>query len=830
MSDEPVVPEPESEPSRAREPDPKEREPQRSPLWERLEHSLSVRVLATLVPVVVAGVLLAPKLATRVYPTSPDLVGTPAAENIKAPYDVTVENTETTERLRTEAETRVPSVYDFDVGVGADAARRVGESFALARKRLDLLYERAPELAELERLARPARLRAEAQLEQAFEELRPEVEKILGLQFTPEMLAFLKNRQFDKELEQALQRVLTDLGEQPFVEQASALAAERERGISIQRVPNRGAKETFVDRPETIADRESVRERLPAHVAKSLPNLKEHERLQVATLAPQLMRPNLTMNRAATEVARQLSRLSVKPVAMTVKKGEMIIRDGERFTAHHLLILKALGRGHGGTTTIFIVVGGALIVLVLFSTTFGIARRRLWQGRIRTRDMAFLGAVFTLSLLVTRLWLILVVEVQDALAGVPTEVFLFVIPIAAGAMVTRLCLRAEMALISAALTSLVLGLMVEAQRGFVFFAAIGAVLGVTAVKNLGRRSDLLRAGVWVGVGQTAIALALLVFDTETRIAVYAMALPAAFLSGLISSVVALAMTPVVEAVFDYTTNLELLELANLNHPALKELIVQAPGSYHHSVIVGSLVEAAAEEIGANPLLARVMAYYHDIGKCRNPSYFSENQRDGHNPHDKLKPSMSAMILKRHVSDGLDIAREHRLGEEIMAGIAQHHGTTLIHFFFQKAKESEDESNPVSESDYRYDFRRPQTREAALVMLGDAVEAAAVSLADPNMARLMGVVSRIINLKFSDGQLDECDLTLKDLHKIAKSFGRVLGSIYHDRPEYPGLLSDIAGKKQNGDLDPKPPRRADAADVAGETDGADNLKRLGLDGR
>ncbi|MEZ4271062.1 MAG: hypothetical protein R3C68_06410 [Myxococcota bacterium] len=210
----------------------------------------------------------------------------------------------------------------------------------------------------------------------------------------------------------------------------------------------------------------------------------------------------------------------------------------------------------------------------------------------------------------------------------------------------------------------------------------------------------------------------------------------------------------------------------------------------------------------------------------NALYFIENQRGGRNPHDKLKPSMSAMIIKRHVTDGIEIARGYGLGEQIIAGIAEHHGTTLIQFFYHKAKELEDENNPVQESDYRYPGRRPQSREAALVMLGDSIEAASRSLADPSPARLKGLVNKIVNGKFTDGQLEECDLTLKDMHAIAKAFIRVLTPIYHQRVEYPDPISK-ADKKTDGDSDQKPAKEADGVDSPSEEDRPDNIRRLGL---
>jgi putative nucleotidyltransferase with HDIG domain len=257
-------------------------------------------------------------------------------------------------------------------------------------------------------------------------------------------------------------------------------------------------------------------------------------------------------------------------------------------------------------------------------------------------------------------------------------------------------------------------------------------------------------------------------------------------TSLLVPMLVMAVTPLIELGFGYASDTKLLELANLNHPALKELIVQAPGTYHHSIIMGSLVENAAEAIGANPLLARSCAYYHDIGKGRNPLYFGENQR-GDNRHDQLAPAMSAVIIKRHVTEGQEMARHYRLPKLVADAIPQHHGTRLVGFFYAKAlKEQEGKENapPVDDGVYRYAGPKPQFREAALVMIADAVEAASRATQETSTAKLQALVQRLINLIFSEGQLDECDLTLKDLNLIAQSFVRTLEGIYHARPQYP----------------------------------------------
>jgi putative nucleotidyltransferase with HDIG domain len=303
--------------------------------------------------------------------------------------------------------------------------------------------------------------------------------------------------------------------------------------------------------------------------------------------------------------------------------------------------------------------------------------------------------------------------------------------------------------------------------------------------------------------------------------------------GILCAVIVNGTIPLVESVFKYTTDIKLLELANMNTPVLRELMIQAPGTYHHSIIVGNLVEAAAEAINANPLLARVAAYYHDIGKIRKPLYFVENIGGQENRHDKLTPSMSSLILMSHVKDGVELAKENKLGQVLVEIIRQHHGSALIKFFYDKAKSKEDPGvQQVDERDYRYPGPRPQTREAALIMLADAVEAASRTLADPTPARIQGMVQKIINNIFIDGQLDECELTLKDLHNIAKSFNRILSGIFHHRIDYPEPAykereKEPPRKKNVEDLYREPAKEAKDRETEPAKGGTEDLKRLGM---
>ncbi|MBI3752475.1 MAG: HDIG domain-containing protein, partial [Deltaproteobacteria bacterium] len=282
--------------------------------------------------------------------------------------------------------------------------------------------------------------------------------------------------------------------------------------------------------------------------------------------------------------------------------------------------------------------------------------------------------------------------------------------------------------------------------------------------------------------------------------------------------------PIFEIVFGYTTNIRHLELARMDHPLLKELALHAAGTYHHSIIIGSMVEAAAEIINANPLMAKVSAYYHDIGKVRNPLFFIENMR-GENRHDTLTPEMSAGILISHVTEGVELANKHRLGEEITEIIQQHHGTSLISYFYQKAKDR-DGINSIDEQDFRYHGPKPRSKEAGLVMLADAVEAASKTIPDPTPANIHAMVQKIINRIFMDGQLDECDLTLKDLNAIAKSFNRSLIGMFHQRIEYPESPDYIQQGETIEGIDTKQAEGADWA-KGNKGHGKPGIKRFGL---
>ena len=341
-------------------------------------------------------------------------------------------------------------------------------------------------------------------------------------------------------------------------------------------------------------------------------------------------------------------------------------------------------------------------------------------------------------------------------------------------------------------------------------------MGAHWVGHTSHRYGLMMAGLKLGAVNVGLVVAIQMFVGDPdglNWITFASTAAGGLLGGILAGLFVVALAPLAEILFSYTTDIKLLELANMNHPLLKEMVIKAPGTYNHSILVATLAENAAESIDANPLLAKVGGLYQDIGKISKPHYFIENQRDGFNPHDRLYPRMSSLILLSHVKEGVELARKYRLGDTVSDIIRQHHGTGIIKYFYQRALESEDpKMEQVSESDFRYNGPKPQTREAGIVMLADIVEATSRSLKNPTPTRISGVIEQSIDNCFREGQLDECELTLRDLNAIGQAFQKVLTGLFHTRIEYPDQIGDADKKKAEA-------RRQQAEAKKKQTDGA-----------
>jgi len=409
--------------------------------------------------------------------------------------------------------------------------------------------------------------------------------------------------------------------------------------------------------------------------------------------------------------------------------------------------------------------------------------KRYKPAYINERKMVYLlGLLLISTLLMGRIFVFLNAGLSRGLAfpdGIATTLGT---PIPVGAMLVALIFDFHTALIFSLLISLLTGVWFHNPflPVYVFISSLTAAFSVMRCK---KRSALIKGGFYVSMVNIVIAGIILLLTSQLFSTVAPAAIFFAAISGFFVAAIASIMLPVIEYFFGISTDMSLLELLDLGQPLMRNLMINAPGTYHHSIIVGNLAEAAAEAVGANPLLARVTAYYHDIGKVKMSEYFVENQQGGSSKHERLAPHMSGLILVAHVKEGVELARHYKLPKSVVDIIQQHHGTRLMSFFYQKAK---DQAGAVIEEEYRYPGPKPQTRVAALVMMADAVEAAARALTDPTPARISALVEKIINEIFLDGQIDECELTLKDISEIKKRFTYVLISIFHKRIEYPDI--------------------------------------------
>jgi putative nucleotidyltransferase with HDIG domain len=369
-------------------------------------------------------------------------------------------------------------------------------------------------------------------------------------------------------------------------------------------------------------------------------------------------------------------------------------------------------------------------------------------------------------------------------------------PLPTVALLMTMLLDSTIALFHVVLLGLLMFVIGESNVRFVVVSLFGAIAGILAWRSATRASDVRNligsSGLKIGISSSIALMAFLLLDSESFSTMdfeqILMVAGFGLLNGVFSGILANGVLPYMESMFSLATSSRLLELADLSQPLLKKLADEAPGSYQHSVAVATLAEAAANGINADPLLTKIGAYFHDIGKLKRPMYFSENQSD-ENRHDQVTPYMSSLILIGHIRDGLDLGREYGLPERVLSIMSQHHGTTLISYFYEEAKKNK-EGEEVNEERFRYPGPKPQTKEAAIIMLADSVEAAARTLPQHTHSKIEGLVQKIIEHKLNDeNQLDESDLTLKDIEKIEQIFVRTLTSMYHGRIDYPGKLSN-----------------------------------------
>lgn len=722
-------------------------------------------------------------------------VGDVAKFEVTSPIAFEMTDEVTTEEKRNKAELAVPVIYDYDTSV----FERVSIGLIHSFRNMRAFYR------ETTWPTQPAAYRLKVK---EFFQHKKLFEEELGVAVSDFMFEWLIEMKFNARIESVVIRNLENWYDRKISEAPDRFIPAGQATV-LARVVHRNnlGREFSIPRDE-IFDLQSP-ESFDFDLKKDLSRFPESDQANLLYFARSLLVPNMTLNKQETALRRQAAREAVIPVTITIKKNQTIIAKDSIVQPFQMAVIKQIENIRADKRKDVTALSMAFMLSIAIMVFFSYLKRfTVNKVKIEFKDVSVMMLIAFGVIFATKIYLFMTDAAFASKLGhiLPSAVLLSAAPVAAGPMLVGLLISyGEIVWLFTAFLSVCLGIMVDYNFSFMFVSLVGGIAAARGVYNCKTRNDLYFAGVRTGIvnaGMVAFVMTMVKYDQEGGVREILLSIPAGFLGGIFSALFAMMFIPMLESLFNYTTDVKLLELSNLNHPLLKEMIVKAPGTYHHSMMVGSMVEAAAEEIGGNPLLGKVMCYYHDIGKMEHSNYFIENQKPGHNPHDHISPFMSKTLLIAHVKDGVEMGAAYKLGKPIIDGILQHHGTTLISFFFNKALDLKKADDPeISDQDFRYPGPKPQFREAALCMLADSIEAAARSLDEPTPARLQNIVKNIIQRKFSDGQLDECNLTLKDISKVETAFVRILLGIYHQRIDYPrsagGGLGDVTHTQTQG---------------------------------
>ena len=482
----------------------------------------------------------------------------------------------------------------------------------------------------------------------------------------------------------------------------------------------------------------------------------------------QKIKPNFFYDEEKTQ--EKMIEIEKSTEKVVIKKNQIIVKDGEPVTESQIEVLKELGvlsENSGKGFVLLYVVLVMLVGVVLFIQYYYIYKNynEIYND---LRKLFLINLLNIMSLLIARI------------LGIANP---YLIPFACTPLLLTLLVNYKISLFTSVVNVILISSVVQFDPGIIIIALANAVLGSTILRKMQQRNDILYASinivVLIVIINFSIGVILSSNITETLINTL-FAIVGVFISGIL----AIGLLPFLEGMFDIVTTLKLLELSNPNSPLLKKLLMEAPGTYHHSMLVANLAEMAAEEVNADPVVTRIGAYYHDVGKISRPYFFKENQLTKENPHDKINASLSTLIIVSHVKEGLELAKEYKIPKIIQDIIAQHHGTTIVKYFYYTVKNKSEHPEEVKEEDFRYPGPIPSSKESGIIMLADSTEAAVRSINEPTKGKIEEMVNNIIKDKLNTGQLDDCDLTLKDLGKIRRCFLKALNGIYHKRIEYP----------------------------------------------
>ncbi len=688
-----------------------------------------------------------------------------AQSTVRSPQDLQVPDAGTTENKRKEAQEKTLPVFDYEGGLVDSSVSRLREVFAFIREH---------------QVASPDN-------KNNFQKLAEDIRGRLNIVIDPIFLAAASRKNFDPELEDFLSEKLKKAMSQYIISDRNILFLHAPKGLTV-RNPEMRKEETVGI--ATIPDVRTVQESLRDGLAGD-PSVTSAETTGYSQFLSNFVVPTIYLNNGETQARIRAAAQNVESVFYQIKKGKVIVRDGEEITPAVLAQLKSLREARQSSTPIrysigiLILLGMYLIALKKYMDVHQYA-----EIKLRNRALFLLyGLVLVVNMILVRLGFLIAASVSSAFSAPPLNLLMayqFAVPFAAGALLLAILTDRQIAMIYSLALAILIGVFSKGDFYLAFYCLASGIAATLSIKRYYQRSALLRSCIWIFLVNvlTIFTIYLLREMTMNSNDMLFQTL-CAFIAATLSAAVASVLSPILEWAFNITTDIKLLEMSNLDLPVLRQLALEAPGTYHHSIVMGTIAEAAAEKVGANPLFLRVAALYHDIGKVRKSEYYVENQRES-NKHDTLNPRMSALVIMNHVKEGLEVAKMLRLPSDIADMIPQHHGTRLITYFYKKAKDLENrEIEQVKEEDYRYPGPKPQTKEGAILMLADATEAASRTLTEPSSARIRNMVDTLFRSIFEDGQLDESNLTMKDLNLISDAFVRKLESVFHHRIAYPG---------------------------------------------
>ena len=700
-----------------------------------------------------------------------------ASSDIVAPMDLTIVDKETTEKRKKEAAEAVLPVYNLNQNVFLNIKEKIRGFYASGRE-----WTNGPIKTE------------------RIENFQKEISDKHGLDISSRTLRDLSKIKFSSNIEENLINLLGKVLEQGIIRSKNLfIHGEQEKGLTLLITPE---KEKNV-RIAEILDIEESKQWLSEEIHKL--DFTQTEISVITTLSNLLISDNMNYDNIETDARKKEAREQVEKIFYTIKKGKMIVRKGDEVNKEALKQIQIINQNLRAKPSWITNFSGTFLLFGLLFFTLWYYLKSLLKFKEALKNFIMMGITLILSLLFYKLSIFLVYTFSES-SNFPLLIFVesyrYAFPYQFGIFLFSFLTMNSVALIYAVINSLLIGYLFKANFYLMIFCLIGGLAAIYGIKYYGKqkRTAPFRAGLFVvaPINTFVIITIHLIKEKMGSLELFTSEILMGILGGILSAALAFLFLPVFEHIFGFVTQTKLLELMNSDLPIFRKMALEAPGSYHHSLIVASLAEKAAEEIKLDPVLVKAGALYHDIGKIKRPEYFIENRAPNPDIHKDLKPSMSSLVIINHVKEGVEQAKKLKLPKKIRDIIEQHHGNSLVRYFYQKAKEKYDpEMQKIGEESYRYAGPKPESKEATLILLADSVEAASRSLKSPSKTILKKLITDIFNSYLQDGQLDECDFSIKELRVVAASFLISLDMTYQRRLEYPGFDFEMKKKKKTG---------------------------------